>query len=286
MPITVTLQPGYTKKDLFLAAIRVQLENYHLSDESESKHANNARIFESPSVRYLDGDAIEISTNPHTSDAVTIFNQLTKTASHKYVEWREVYHHYPFQWDMKDALNMDLSVFTKQQLADYLVSFITLFKEFWKDIESILKQKEDMQMSSSLILSLAVFLKSMLTPMGPLSSEELCNIHTLFSNIENKVLDMNFMTPPPTNTIESCCDAVLRLVSQMMTQPIGHEIAYGSMLGADREKYLPSEILNMKYGSETYKEFNFPDHYIIPDRCFKFPETIDDTQFLWQFFFA
>lgn len=222
---SVALSAGYTQKDLFFAAVFVQINDY--------KQTHDARSLESPRVETLEDGGIILHSASRSSENVKAFKDVVKK-SPVYLPWKEVRDKYPLTLNAENnKWEGELSTFNKDKLADFLAQFILQFQcdmvlFFSEEIKDQL-QAEDI---SAFILCAATILAHVISPSGgKTANDEASAIYSFCGIAVNKFTDKELMIPAPTDTVESCCDAMLRLVSSTLTQPIGNEKAYGGMLG-------------------------------------------------------
>ena len=277
MPQSVTLKADYTQKDLFFAAVQVQLEEF--------KKTQDPRCFESPTISEedIEGNVILGSSEKH-SNLVTNFYDDMKAAS-SYEAWEKVRAQSPFRLNAQGKREAKLSTFNKYELANFLAAIVLQFKEdmtVFLSQAGVRQQMDDLGISDGqLMLASTNVLQAIFAPLGEMAidDEETRIIYGFCTSASTKFCLKDSMVPQPGDTIESVYDAMLKQISLTLTQPIGEEKCYGGMLG----KSTPMEIMEgMLLGTElTYHEENISvprGSYHIPDKSFFPAEGLGDEE--------
>lgn len=279
MPITVTLQPGYIQKDLFFAALKVQLEIFNESQDP--------RCFESPQI-IEKNNTLCLTSSAKNSTLVTHFYDQMKKAQ-LYTPWEKARAQSPFQLNDTGKREAKLATFDKYQLANFLAAITVQFKEdmsVFLSQEEIKQQMAELKISEGqLLLASANVLQAVFAPLGEMAhDEETQIIYGFCTSAITKFCLKDNMVPPPGDTLESACDAMLHQISLTLTQPIGEEKAYGGMLGKDTPT---DKMKGMLLGTELAFDLNNiaipPGAYQIPDACFSIQENWSETKIFYHF---
>lgn len=277
MPHSVTLEAGYTQKDLFFAALRVQLEEF--------ARTQDPRCFESPIISEEDVEGpVVLSSSEKSARLVTRFYDRMRNAV-RYNAWEEVRDHSPFQFNTDGKREAKLSTFSKYQLANFLSAIILQFKLDMTEFLSYSDIQEEMSRlkisHGQLMLAASNTLQAIFAPLGEMAmqDEETRIIYGFCTAAITKFCLKDAMVPQPGDTIESACDAMLRQVSLTLTQPIGTEKYYGGMLGNDTPV---SRMEGALLGTElVYNEeaISIPSgFYYIPEDSFNLDESLSDEE--------
>ena len=282
----ITLAPEYTKSDLILAAIEMQIPLYGAEGE---ENTNNARIFEAAKVTLDEDYGITVSSSSHNSGAVSQFED-SLSAAVETEAWRNVREKFPIQvadkGTEKERLVIDDAGESRQQFANYLAYFAVYFQKLWPEIQKLIEEKNPklLPISQELILSLAVFLNKSLTPATEMGTpdEKLRSIISFLSLLQNRCLKKENLIK--SDSADDICHDIMRLASLMVTRPIGDEQSYGGVMGTSEKDDLVAIIFGED--ADYCHQFERLERYIIPDECFNVPRGGSENEQMLQNFFT
>ena len=256
MPATIELPINYSKLDVFLAAVAVQI---HLYNEHGENNSNNARIFEAPAIVHK-----TLTESLHSDENVAAYERFFASVPAS-PEWEAIQSQHPFQI-VDDKINALPDKLTRQQFANYFLAVAEFFKQRWPTIEAKIKeQKPDITITKKLQLSLLKALSTAFTPKVPggIMEEKIQKENCVFNLFLNKIFSEEFIEEAD-DYIESIYKSVLKSATTIVTAPINSEKPYNGLIKTT--PLVGNEIDNIfMEDPENLEKFKLLDTYTLPE---------------------